>query len=106
MRRYLAEVGALLATRGITGEIVLAGGAVMVLALHARGGSRDIDAVFAREADAIRQAAGEVADTHGLPTAWLNDHVRVFVGGDAPTVELFDLPGLRVRMVGSTTCST
>jgi len=67
MRRYLTEVGEHLAARGITGEIVLAGGAVMVMALHARGGSNDIDAVFTHHAEAIRPAAREVADRHGLP---------------------------------------
>ncbi len=71
----------------------------MVMALHARGGSRDIDAVFVREADGIRDAAREVAQAHGLPDVWLNDHVRMFVAPDAPTVEFIDLPGLRVRMV-------
>lgn len=99
MRQYLAEVGARLAARGLTGEIVLAGGAVMVLALRAREGSRDIDAVFVKEAEAIAEAAREVAGVHGLPAAWLNDHVRVFVARDAPTVDLFEEPGLRVRMV-------
>ena len=99
MRRYLTEVGQHLDARDITGEIVLAGGAVMVMALHARGGSNDIDAVFTHEAEAIRLAAREVAEKHGLPAIWLNDHVGAFVGPDAPTVELFDVPGLRVRMV-------
>ena len=99
MRQYLAEVGADLAARGLTGEIVLAGGAVMVMALNARGGSRDIDAVFTREAAAIVEAAHDVARAHGLPVVWLNDHVRVFVAPDAPTVDFFDVPGLRVRMV-------
>ena len=99
MRQYLTEVGAHLAARGLTGEIVLAGGAVMVMALNARGGSRDIDAVFTREAAAIVEAARDVARAHGLPVVWLNDHVRVFVAPDAPTVDFFDVPGLRVRMV-------
>jgi hypothetical protein len=99
MRRYLTEVGGRLAAKGITGEIVLAGGAVMVMVLHARGGSGDIDAVFAREADAIREAAREVAEANGLPAIWLNDHVHVFVAADAPTVEFFEVPGLRIRMV-------
>ena len=99
MRRHLAEVGEHLAARGLTGEIVIAGGAVMVMALKARGGSSDIDAVFEREAEAIRQAISEVAKAHGLPSIWLNDHVSTYVAQDAPTVELFEVPGLRVRMV-------
>jgi predicted nucleotidyltransferase len=99
MRRYLTEVGDRLAAKGLIGEIILAGGAVMVMALHARGGSSDIDAVFVREAEAIREAAREVAEVHGLPAIWLNDHVQAFVAPDAPTVELFEVPGLRIRMV-------
>ena len=99
MRSYLTEVGARLEARGLVGEIVLAGGAVMVMVLHARGGSRDIDAVFVEEASAIREAARDVAQTHGLPAVWLNDHVRMFVAPDAPTVDFFVVPGLRVRMV-------
>jgi predicted nucleotidyltransferase len=99
MRAYLTEVGARLAARGITGEIVLAGGAVMVMALAARAGSRDIDAVFTVEAEAIKQAAREVAAARGLKAIWLNDHVRVFVNADAPIIDFFEVPGLRVRMV-------
>lgn len=99
MRRYLTEVGERLAAKGITGEIVLAGGAVMVMALHARGGSRDVDAIFAKEADAIREAVRQVAESNGLPAIWLNDHVSVFVAANAPTVEFFEVPGLRVRMI-------
>ncbi len=99
MRQYLTEVGARLAARGLTGEIVLAGGAVMVMALHTRGGSSDIDAVFSKETEAIREAAREVANAHGLPAIWLNDHVRAFVAPDAPTVDFFEVRGLRVRMV-------
>jgi predicted nucleotidyltransferase len=99
MRQYLTEVGERLAVKGITGEIVLAGGAVMVMVLRVRGGSRDIDAVFAKEAESIREAVRDVAEANGLPAIWLNDHVHAFVSPDAPTVELFEVPGLRVRMV-------
>ena len=99
MRSYLTAVGAILAAKKITGEIVLADGAVMVMALRARGGSRDIDARFSKEPEAIRKAAQLVAEAHGLPAIWLNDHVRDYIADDAPTVELFEVPGLRVRMV-------
>jgi hypothetical protein len=71
----------------------------MVMALWARGGSRGIDAVFQIHGDAIRRAAREAAEAHGLPHVWLNDHVRVFVAPNTPTVEFFEVPGLRVRMV-------
>lgn len=99
MREYLGDVGERLLAVGVSGEIVLAGGAAMVLALHARGGSRDIDAVFTREPEAIREAAAAVAEARGLPMTWLNDHVKAFIAPDAPKVDLFEMPGLRVRMV-------
>ena len=99
MRDLLAEVGQLLDAQGLEGEIVLAGGAVIVMVLAARGGSRDIDAVFVAEARAIQDSAREVAGRHGLPATWLNDHVKIFVADDAPTQDLFAVPGLRVRMV-------
>ena len=99
MRGYLSEVGALLAARNLGGEIVLAGGAVLVMVLRSRSGSRDIDARFTKEAEAIREAARAVAQSHGLPANWLNDHVSPYIAEDAPTVELFETPGLRVRMV-------
>ena len=34
-----------------------------------------------------------------MPATWLNDHVKAYVADDAPTKELFVVPGLRVRMV-------
>lgn len=99
MRAYLTEVGAKLAAQGIEGEIVLAGGAVMVMVLAARGGSHDIDAAFRKAGAAIKKAALEVAAAHSLPTIWLNDHVSFFIKPDAPIIDYFRVPGLNVRMV-------
>ena len=92
MRAYLGEVGERLQVKGVTGEIVLAGGAVMVMTLHARGGSRDIDAVFVRARGVARQPR---ESRRPRPAGRLAQRPRRgFVAPDAPTVDLFDVPGL------------
>jgi hypothetical protein len=44
---YLREVGAYLHEQGLTGEILLLGGAYMTLVPQQRGATRDVDAYFA-----------------------------------------------------------
>jgi predicted nucleotidyltransferase len=99
MKRYLAEVGVILASRGLRGEIVMAGSGVVAATLSSARMSRDIDACFISQGNAIRAAVLEVAQRNGLAPDWLNDHVKVFVAPTAPTELLWDLPGLTVRRV-------
>lgn len=46
MLRLLGEVGEYMVAKGETGEVILAGGAVMMLVVGSRASSRDIDVVF------------------------------------------------------------
>lgn len=62
----------------IVGDIVVFGGAYMVLALDARPATRDVDAIF-KPAKEIRDAALKVADTLGLPNDWINDGIKGFM---------------------------
>lgn len=62
----------------IRGEILLFGGAAMILGWKARQPTRDIDAVF-EPAAKIRRLAKEMADEEGLPEGWLNDAVKGFI---------------------------
>jgi hypothetical protein len=75
----LRALGAKLAQRGLVGEILLFGGAYMLLVIENREATKDIDAYFATEAEAIRRAAAEVAKERGLPPDWLNDAVKGFI---------------------------
>ncbi len=81
----------------VTGEILLAGGAVMLLKIQNREVTKDIDAYFPPEqADVIREAAKIVADREGLVYDWLNDAVEGFFYTQPPTEEWAEYPGLRV----------
>jgi hypothetical protein len=77
----LAALNALskeLGRRGISGEVCLFGGTVMVIAFSARISTRDVDAIF-QPAQAVRESAEVVAQEQGLPAHWLNDAVKDFV---------------------------
>lgn len=97
--RNLELLGRELEQRGVTGEIIIAGGAFMLLVIRNRDTTKDIDAYFATEPQVIREAAAVVAAREGLTPDWLNDSVKGFFY-QQPPVELWaDYPGLRVYTV-------
>jgi hypothetical protein len=79
IEHYLRLLGAELQQRGVTGEIMLVGGAFMVLVVGNRPATKDIDAYFATEPQAIRDAATVVAQREQLDPHWLNDAVKGFL---------------------------
>ena len=78
IEQYLAEMDAELASRGLTGEVVLCGGAVMALVYEARQSTKDIDALFEPTRE-LRQIAAEMAERHGLEEDWFNDAAKAFI---------------------------
>src|SRR5277367_6237793 len=67
-----------LAEQGVTGEVCLFGGTVMVLAFSARVSTKDVDAIF-RPAELIRELSRRVGEDQRLPENWLNDGVKGYV---------------------------
>lgn len=63
-----------LGKQGVTGEVCLFGGTVMVLAFTARLTTKDVDALF-QPAQTIREIARRIAAEQHLPADWLNDAV-------------------------------
>ncbi|WP_158373519.1 hypothetical protein [Cellulosimicrobium cellulans] len=95
----LTEVGAYLHARGWTATIYVAGGAAMALLLDARTVTRDVDAVFRSDRGQLGAAIADVAERHGLPAEWLNDHIEAVLPAaeDGEATELV-LPGLVVLL--------
>jgi hypothetical protein len=88
-----------LGKQGVTGEICLFGGTVMVLAFTARLTTKDVDALF-QPTQTIRQLASRIAAEQRLPADWLNDGVKGFVSARHETTagNLPQFPHLRVTM--------
>ncbi len=97
IEKYLRMLGQELQQRNITGEILLAGGAVMLLKVQNREVTKDIDAYFnPGQANVIREAARIIADREGLPHDWINDGVKGFFYVQPPTERWAEYPGLRI----------
>jgi hypothetical protein len=88
-----------LGKQGVTGEVCLFGGTVMVLAFTARLTTKDVDALF-QPAQIIRQLARRIAEEQRLPANWLNDGVKGYVSARHETTagNLPQFPHLRLTM--------
>lgn len=84
-----------LARVGITGEVYLAGGAVMCLVFDARRSTKNVAAFF-RPAKEVRAAAQRVALAAGMPGEWLNDAVKGYLSERGDFHPYLDLSNLRV----------
>ena len=95
---YLRQLGEELAHENLKGEILLTGGAAMCLVHEARDMTKDIDALYEPKT-VINRIAVKIAERNGLPSNWLNDSVKSFVGDNASTEDFIALRGLRIQTV-------
>ena len=95
----LTKLGALAQEQGHTVELLIVGGAAMVLLYNARPATRDVDVMILAppQANLVRVLAGQVAIKHGLPDDWLNDGAKGFLVGVSEGETVFSAPGIVVR---------
>jgi hypothetical protein len=100
IRRAFAALGAELAHRDERSEIVIAGGAALVLLFNARKTTKDVDAYILRpEASSVRDAVRRVAEDLSLPEDWLNDGAKGYFVGVSNGEVVFESSALVVRAV-------
>jgi hypothetical protein len=95
----LLRLGQLAEQRGEKVELLLVGGALMVLAYEARHATRDVDVIILapREARVVRELAAEVAAERGWPDDWLNDAAKGYLVGLSEGAVILAAPGIDVR---------
>ena len=95
----LTELGALAQAQGHTVELLVVGGAAMVLLYNARPATRDVDVMILAppQTNLVRILAGQVAVEQKLPDDWLNDGARGFIVGVSEGEMVFSAPGIVVR---------
>jgi predicted nucleotidyltransferase len=96
MARHLAIADA-------RGELLLAGGAVMVIVYDVERVTRDVDGVILEGHGAVTDAARRVAAELHLPRGWLNEGVSVYLSTqpDPEATPIFDHPNLAVMAVST-----
>lgn len=101
----LRELGRRAHAAGKVVEIAIYGGCAVMLTLNYRIATSDVDAVFEKDRDFIRQVAAEMAREFGWDRDWLNDGVKGFLSTAEtdPAAKIFigtypseSEPGLRV----------
>jgi hypothetical protein len=80
-------------------EVIIAGGAAIVLLYNARNSTQDVDVVAFSPSDPapIRTAALRVSDSMGLPENWLNDGAKGYLHGLRRGEIILEQPTLLVR---------
>lgn len=96
IEQYLSEMDAELAEAGLTGQIVLCGGAVMACVYEARPSTKDVDALFEPTRE-LREIAARIAARHDLEDDWLNDAAKAFIDTSRMSFEtVAEMPALKV----------
>lgn len=95
----LERLGELAHQQGYSIELLLMGGAAMVLMYNARPSTRDVDVLILspQKAQVVRDLAVKVAQEYGLPTDWLNDGAKGYLVGVSEGAIVLSAPGIIVK---------
>lgn len=99
IEKYLRMVGQELDQKGMTLDLLLLGGAAILIEVGNRNSTQDIDTYFWKDFAAIAKAAAVVAAREGLPDGWLNNAAAGFTHNfiKRPIMKLWkQFPGLNV----------
>ena len=99
IERGIRRLGQLAVDSGLKIELVLVGGALMVLRFQARESTRDVDVAVLAPAEAreVRELARLVAAEQSWPNDWLNDGAKGYLVGLSSGPVVLSAPGIEVR---------
>ena len=94
----LTRVGDLALARNTEIELLLVGGALMVLRFGSREATRDVDVIVLAPADVsvVRDIARVVAQERNWENDWLNDAAKGYLRDARADTEVFAAPGIKV----------
>jgi len=94
--KLLTRLGELAGQKGYQVELLLMGGAVMVLKYEARLSTRDLDAVILSPSAVqnVRALIKQIASEQGLPEDWLNDAAKGYLMTTSEGEIIFSAPGI------------
>lgn len=75
IERSLTALGNELKKLKIVGELIICGGAVMLLEYNSRNTTKDIDGIYSPSTE-MKELIRKIAHKHELPEDWLNDSVK------------------------------
>jgi len=95
----IERLGQLAIEAGIEIELVLIGGALMVLRFQARESTQDVDVAIIAPAEVykVRELARKVAAEKSWPDSWLNDGAKAYLVGLSGGPVVLSAPGVEVR---------
>ena len=95
----LRSVGELAQRQGLSVDLLVVGGAAMVLLYNARPSTRDVDVlvVSPQQAHIVRNLAKQVAQDYNLPLDWLNDGAKGYLVGISEGDVVYSAPGIVVK---------
>lgn len=95
----LKRLGDLAQQQGYSIELLLVGGAAMVLMFDARPSTHDVDVLILSPAEAqiVRKLARQVAQEFELFPDWLNDGAKGYLVGVSQGETIFSAPGIVIK---------